>query len=49
MRIVSIPFDDDVAASSLLPSAPLDYCADAAGVQAVASLAQTLEERFIGV
>ncbi len=46
--IATIPFDDDVAASSLLPAAPLDYCAEAKGVQAVADLAILLEERFIG-
>lgn len=45
--IATIPFDDEVAASSLMPAAPLDYCADAEGVKAVADLATTLEHRFL--
>jgi CO dehydrogenase maturation factor len=47
MRIIAtIPYDEKVAESSLLPSAPLDYCPDAPGVAAVVALAQTLQDRY---
>ena len=45
--IATIPFDEEVAASSILPAAPLDYCAEAQGVRAVADLAMILEQRFL--
>ena len=40
--IATIPFDEEVAASSLLPEAPLDYCPDSEGVRAVGELAEKL-------
>ena len=42
--IVTIPYDEEVAASSLIPQAPLDYAPDTAGVKAVANLAAKLQE-----
>ncbi|HEX6385122.1 MAG TPA: hypothetical protein VF177_10670 [Anaerolineae bacterium] len=42
--IATIPYDEQVAASSLIPQAPLDYSPDAAGVKAVAELAAKLQE-----
>lgn len=44
--IATIPYDEKVAESSLMPAAPLDYCPDAEGVAAVANLAQTLRTRL---
>lgn len=40
--IATIPYDENVADSSLVPQAPLDYCPDSAGVTAVANLARQL-------
>lgn len=44
--IATIPFDEKVAESALVPAAPLDYCPETAGVTAVANLAQTLRKRL---
>lgn len=41
-RFATIPYDEKVAESSLIPQAPLDYCPDADGVTAVAKLARKL-------
>lgn len=43
--IATIPYDEKVAESSLMPSAPLDYCPDSTGVTAVVNLVQTLRAR----
>lgn len=40
--IATIPYDEKVAESSLIPAAPLDYCPDSAGVEAVIELAKKL-------
>lgn len=40
--IATIPYDEKVAESSLMPAAPLDYCPDTPGVTAVAGLAHRL-------
>lgn len=40
--IAIIPYDEEVAASSLIPQAPLDYAPDSAGVRAVGELANKL-------
>ena len=40
--IATIPYDEMVAESSLVPAAPLDYCPDSAGVEAVVNLAKKL-------
>lgn len=44
--IATIPYDENVAESSLQPAAPLDYCPDTDGVTAVANLAKTLQSRL---
>lgn len=46
--IATIPYDERVAESSLMPTAPLDYCPTTPGVTAVANLAQTLQARMQG-
>ena len=41
-QIASIPYDEKVAESSLLPEAPLDYCPDGPGVARISELAARL-------
>jgi CO dehydrogenase maturation factor len=41
--IATIPYDEKVAESSLIPQAPLDYCPDTAGVAAVTELVTKLQ------
>ena len=43
--IATIPYDENVAESSLIPQAPLDFCPDSAGVTAVADLAKKLMKK----
>ena len=43
--IATIPYDDEVAAASLVPESPLDRYPDSPGVQAVADLAQRLSSQ----
>lgn len=40
--IVTIPYDEQIAAASLIPQAPLDFAPESEGVVAVAALADTL-------
>jgi CO dehydrogenase maturation factor len=40
----SIPYDEKVAESSLIPRAPMDYCPDAPGVTTISELATRLME-----
>lgn len=42
--IATVPYDEKVAESSLVPKAPLDYCPDTKGVQVVSDLANRLLE-----
>jgi CO dehydrogenase maturation factor len=42
--IASIPYDEQVAESSMIPAAPLDYCPEASGVAAIAGLATRLRD-----
>lgn len=44
-RIATIPYDEKVAESSLIPEAPLDYCPDTPGITAVADLVACLLDR----
>lgn len=41
-QIASIPYDEQVAHSSLLPQAPLDYCPDSQGITSISELATRL-------
>jgi CO dehydrogenase maturation factor len=41
--IATIPYDENVAESSLIPQAPLDFCPDSVGITAVKELVATLK------
>lgn len=45
--IASIPYDEQVAAASIIPSSPLDTCPETPGVAAVEALATALKTRFL--
>jgi CO dehydrogenase maturation factor len=42
--IATIPYDEQVAESSMVPAAPFDHCPNAAGVAALAELATRLQD-----
>lgn len=41
--IATIPYDEQVAAASMIPESPMDKCPEAAGVRAVVELATKLK------
>jgi CO dehydrogenase maturation factor len=45
--ISTIPYDEQVAAASMIPSSPLDTAPQANGVAAVEALAETIKTRFL--
>lgn len=45
--LATVPFDTDVADSSLVPEAPVDYCPDSDGVQAIGKLVSKLKKDFM--
>ena len=45
--IATIPYDEQVAAASMIPNSPLDTAPEAAGVVAVENLVEKIRARFL--
>lgn len=43
----TIPYDEQLAAASMIPQSPMDFCPDGAGVQAVVELSAQLAQRHL--